>query len=106
MLDHKAGERYGQVVAETLFRRQRGFFAAVLDAEEEFVALFAVFAQQGAEVLHGGRFDALVAEFAEYVLDGVEYIVAAYHFGGSEISGSLGDRRFLCHGFQIIEQQR
>ena len=101
VLDHETGERHGQVVTEPFLRRERRFLPAVLDAEQQFIALFAVFSQQGAEIFEGRGLDGLVSVFAEYRLDCVEDIVAACHFGRSEVSGPLGNRRFLCHFFSF-----
>ena len=98
MLDHVAGERDRQVVPQALLGRQLGLLAAVLDAEQELVALVAVLAQERGEVLHRGRFDLLVAVGPEHAPDGVEYVIALGHLALAEVTGSLGDGRFLCHG--------
>ena len=98
VLDHVAGERDGQVVPQALLGRQLGLLAAVLDAEQELVALVAVLAQKRGEVLHRGRFDLLVAIGPEHAPDGVEYVIALGHLALAEVTGSLGDGRFLCHG--------
>ncbi len=86
MLDHIAGKRNRQVVAKSLLGRKIRLLAAVLNPEEEFVALFTIFAQQRAEVLHGRGFNTLISIFDKNRLDRVENVVAADHFSGAEIS--------------------
>ena len=97
VLDHVARERDGQVVPQALLGRQLGLLAAVLDPEQELVALVSVLAQERGEVLHRGRFDLLVAIGPEHAPDGVEDIVALGHLALAEVTGSLGNGRFLCH---------
>ena len=47
VLHHVAGKRNRKVVTQPLLGSQRSFLTAILDAEEQLVALFAVLAHQG-----------------------------------------------------------
>ena len=98
VLDHEPGEGNREVVPQALLGRQGRLLAGVLDAEQELVALVAVLSEQGGEVLHRRRVDLLVAEGAENAPHGVEDIVALGHLALAEVTGPLGDGRFLCHG--------
>ena len=91
VLDDKTGEGDREVVAKSLFRGQGGFFTAVLDAVQEFVALFTVFAEKGAEVLHCGSLYLGISETGENALDGIENIIAPGHLRAGEVPGALWD---------------
>ncbi len=99
VLHHEAGEGYSQVVAQTLFTQLRGEarevarfkvfgiygfheVAGVEYLEEELIPLFAVFTHEGGEVFERGGLNLFVAEEAECLADGIEYIVAAGHLYG------------------------
>ena len=97
VLDHVAGERDGEVVPQAFLGRKVGLLAGVLDAEQELVALVAVFAQQGGEVLHCGGLDLLISVGPEHAPDGVEDIVPLGHLALAEVTGSFRYGRFLCH---------
>ena len=97
MLDHIPCEGDREVIPEAFLGRKGRLFTGILDAEQELVALVAVLAQQGGEILHRRRLDLLVSVGAENAPDGVEDIVAFGHFALAEVTGSLGNGRFLCH---------
>ena len=100
MLHHEAGKGHCEVVAQALLGGLVGLFSAVLYAEQEFVALVAVFAEEGGESLHRGGFYLRISEGAENALDCIEKVIPLSHFLLREISHSLGDRRFVCHRMQ------
>ena len=95
---------HGEVVAQSLFAnfqsrlvgigRQRTSgreeIARVEDLKEELVALVAILAKEGGEVLHGRGLDGLIAIATEDATDGVENVVAARHFGRTEVSRAFG----------------
>ena len=97
MLHHVAGKRHRQVITQTFLRRKSGFFTAVLDTEEQFVAFLSVLAHQRREVLHRRRLDLLKSVQTEDTFDGIEDIIAAGHFQLPEITRTFGYRGFLCH---------
>ena len=103
-----AGERHGEVVAQAgvgdlVFGRgldegalQLG--AAFGDAEDELVALFAVFAKQGIEPFHYRRFERFEAVTLVDAFDHVDDILAAQDVQGQEVA-CAADRLCLesCH---------
>ena len=64
--------------------------AGVEDLEEELVALVAILAKKGSEVLHGGSLNGLVTITTEDAPNGVENVIAPSHLDGAEISRALG----------------
>ena len=97
VLHHVARKRNGQVVTQTFLRCQCGFLTAVLDTEEQFVALLTVLTHQRADVLHRRRLNLLEAVQGEHRFDGVEDIIATRHLDLSEVSRPLWYTWFLCH---------
>ena len=114
MLYHIAGERHGEVVAETLLTEfglelidvaVREFLvgdllevvAGVEHLEQELVALLAILAHERVERLHRRGLDLAETIELECRLDGVEDIIALRHLLGTEVARSLGDGRFICH---------
>ncbi len=123
VLNHIAGEGNRQVVTEPLFayprghgiercaarlrsrrddlrivrRESAGEIARIQDFEQQLVALFAVLARQGGEVLHGRGFERGVSVGAEYPSDGVEHVGAAHHLQRREVARPFRNGRFLCH---------
>ena len=100
MLHHEACERHREVVAQALLGGLVGLFAAVLHAEQQFVALVAVFAEEGGEGLHRRGLYLRVSEGAEDALYGVENVISLSHFLLGEVSHSFRYRRFVCHRMQ------
>ena len=101
VLNHVAGERDRQVVAQALLANlreaaqvalaePRRVVARVEHAEEQLVALVAVLAQQRGEVLHRGGFERREAVEAEDAPDRVENVVAAHHLRGGEVARAFG----------------
>ena len=120
VLHDVAREGHGEVVAQTFFAKlgrqccRRSFVvllrlnaafevAAIEDFEQEFVALFAIFAHEGRKVFHGGRFDGGKSVESVDAADGVEDIVAARHFDGAEVARAFGYAGFLCHESEDVE---
>ena len=105
VLHHIAGERHGEVITKAFLANlgYQGFIgihaghkvARVQDAEQKFVAFFAVFAQQRRKVLHGGRFYLLIAVGTENAADGVEDIIAVGHFLLAEVARAFRDTGLL-----------
>ena len=108
MLHDVTRERHRKVVTKSFFadfrraahllvRQSGGVVARIENLEQELVALVAVLAQQGREVLHRGSFERREPVGAEHPADRVENILAAHHLHGGEVARALGNRRFL-HG--------
>ena len=70
---------------------------AVQHLEDQPVALLAVLAGEGLELLHGGRLDGQVAVAFEHAPDGVQDVLAAAHLHRGEVARALGDGRLLGH---------
>ena len=90
MLHHIACERHGEVVAQTLLGRFGSLGAAVLNAEQQFVAFLAVLAHQGREVLHSRSLYLLEAVQGIDATNGVEDVVATGHLHRTEVASALG----------------
>ena len=102
VLHHKACKWHSQVVAQSAFTDLRSHFvvilvevdtfhevAAVEHFEQQLVALFAVLAHQGAEVLHRRSLNGLESKCAEHRANGVENVVAPCHLCGQEVARSF-----------------
>ena len=120
MHGHESCERHGQVVAQTLLAYACGKLwstafgelfwldvreeiARIENLEEKLVALFAIFAHEGREVLHRRSLDLLIAEERIHILDGIEDVVALCHFNRREVSRALRNAWFyLSHNIFIL----
>ena len=104
MLDNETGEGNGEVIAQATVTNLRCHLVIILleinilhevarieHLEQQFVALFAIFAHERRKVLERRSFDRFKGESAEDRADSVENIVAASHLYREEIARTLGD---------------
>ena len=76
--------------------------SAVEHLEDQAVALLAVLAGEGAEVLHCGGLQRQEAVLAEHRFDGIENVLATEHLLWGEIAGTLGRGGLLCHAAKVV----
>ena len=122
VLHYKPGKRHREVVAQATVAQLccqgsrvtgKGLgsdaaheIARVKDFEEQLVALLAIFAHQGREVLHSRCLNLPVTEQAEDLANSIEYIVATRHLERRKIARTFWCRRFLCHNVKYFLMQR
>ena len=111
VLHHIACKGHGQVIAQSLLGELRGQttngivrpllscdvrteIATIQYLEQELVALFAILAHQGGEVLHGWGFYLLKAIQGIYRTDGIKNIIAAGHLYRTEVARTLWNTWF------------